>query len=173
MRLLGKETSNSGGLRWVILLLIAAVILPTVCLLWFMNQAVKNERLAIRQKLVGIYKNRLETSAREKLYDDWIGLNTGTSATDGFLVFDSNNELTYPVVELDETVGSGDTFDLASKLEYRENDPNKAMAEYRRIAENTDSNSLRISAGISQARCLSKLTRIDEATSHLSAVIPE
>jgi len=171
--LLGKQIPNAGGLRWVILLLIVAVILPTVCLLWFMTQAVKNERLAIRQKLVGIYKNRLETSAREKLPDDWIGLNTSTPSTDGFLVFDSNNELTYPVVELDETVGGGDTFDLASKLEYRENDPNKAMAEYRRIAENADSNSLRISADIAKARCLRKLNRIDGAISHLRAVISE
>ncbi|MCD6394401.1 MAG: GHKL domain-containing protein [Planctomycetes bacterium] len=153
------------------MLLAIAVILPTVCLLWFMTQAVKNERLAVRQKLIGIYKNRLETSAREKLSDDWISLNTSTPSTDGFLVFDSNNELSYPVVELDETVSSDDTFDLASKLEYRENDPNKAMAEYRRIAENADSNSLRISADISRARCLRKLNRIDEAISHLRAVI--
>ncbi len=50
-----KMSQNpSGQMRWVILLLVIAVILPTVCLLWFMNQAIKNERLAVRQKLVDV-----------------------------------------------------------------------------------------------------------------------
>ena len=46
---------GSNQMRWVILLLSLAVILPTVCLLWFMAQAVKNERLAVRQKLIDVY----------------------------------------------------------------------------------------------------------------------
>ncbi|MFH1884411.1 MAG: hypothetical protein ABIL62_17085 [Planctomycetota bacterium] len=46
-----KGTINAGynQFRWVVLLLAIAVILPTVCLLWFMSRAVKNERLAVRQ----------------------------------------------------------------------------------------------------------------------------
>jgi len=28
------------------------VLVPSVCLLWFMNQAVQNERVAVRQKLL-------------------------------------------------------------------------------------------------------------------------
>jgi hypothetical protein len=43
------------------LLLAVAVILPTLCLLWFMSRAVKNERLAVRQKLSDIYRQRLGT----------------------------------------------------------------------------------------------------------------
>lgn len=53
-----KSDTVSNQLRWVILLLAAAVILPTVCLLWFMNQAVRNERLAVRQKLIDFYTTR-------------------------------------------------------------------------------------------------------------------
>ncbi len=53
-----KIDSLSNQLRWVILLLAIAVILPTVCLLWFMTQAVKNERLAFRQKLIDIDRCR-------------------------------------------------------------------------------------------------------------------
>ncbi len=45
----------SSQLRPVLLLLAIAVILPTVCLLWFMVRAVKNERLAVRQKLIDVY----------------------------------------------------------------------------------------------------------------------
>ena len=48
-------------MRWVVLLLLVAVILPTVCLLWFMGQAVKNERLAVRQKLIDVYTKRAQS----------------------------------------------------------------------------------------------------------------
>jgi hypothetical protein len=43
-----KQRANTDQLRWVAVLLATAVILPTVCLLWFMTQAVKNERVAVR-----------------------------------------------------------------------------------------------------------------------------
>ena len=52
-------------LRWVILLLAIAVILPTVCLLWFITQAVKNERLAVQQKLINVDRTEIE-----KRFDD-------------------------------------------------------------------------------------------------------
>lgn len=51
--------SSLGTQRWVALLPIAVVMLPTVCLLWFMTQAVRNERLAVRQKLVDAYRATL------------------------------------------------------------------------------------------------------------------
>ena len=53
----GKK--QSGQLWWVILLLAIAVILPTVCLLWFMTQAVDNVRMAARQILINEYSERL------------------------------------------------------------------------------------------------------------------
>ena len=59
--MVGRFGQNKGTnqLRWVILLLAIAVILPTVCLLWFMTQAVKNERLAVRQKLINLCTDRI------------------------------------------------------------------------------------------------------------------
>ena len=53
-----QQSNSKSQLRWVILLLAIAVILPTVCLLWFMTQAVRNERLAVRQKLIDIYQEK-------------------------------------------------------------------------------------------------------------------
>src|SRR5664280_390362 len=44
---------------WLMLLLLLAALLPSVCLLWFMNQAVHNERLAVRQKLTDAYRANL------------------------------------------------------------------------------------------------------------------
>jgi len=41
------------------LLLLLAVAVPAACLLWFMNEAANNERLAVRQKLAELYGARL------------------------------------------------------------------------------------------------------------------
>ena len=57
--------SRTAGMRgvgpahgpWRLLLLLAvAVAVPTVCVLWFMTQAVRNTRLAVRQKLAEAYE---------------------------------------------------------------------------------------------------------------------
>src|SRR4030042_5162642 len=64
----GKAKINGGvynQMRWVVLLLAVAVILPTVGLLWFISQVVSNERLAVRQKLTTIYKEQLEKTLHQ------------------------------------------------------------------------------------------------------------
>lgn len=68
---------SSGQLRPVILLLAIAVILPTVCLLWFMTQAVKNERFAVRQKLIDVYSIQTDSflSTINHLRDHYIKIN--------------------------------------------------------------------------------------------------
>ena len=43
----------------LVMLLLLAVLVPSVCLLWFMNQAVKSERSAARQKLFEAYRGHL------------------------------------------------------------------------------------------------------------------
>jgi len=44
-------------------LLALAVAVPTACVLWFMGQAVRNTRLAVRQKLIDVYEPRLHAAA--------------------------------------------------------------------------------------------------------------
>jgi hypothetical protein len=39
------------GVWPVLAVLLAAVVVPAACVLWFMNVAMRNERLAVRQKL--------------------------------------------------------------------------------------------------------------------------
>jgi len=53
------KTNSSNPIRWVILLLSIAVILPTVCLLYFMTQAAENDRLAMRQRMVDFYTKKI------------------------------------------------------------------------------------------------------------------
>src|SRR5437667_5264040 len=47
---------------WPVVLLLFAVVVPAVCLLWFMSAAMRNERFAVRQKLAEAYRSQLSGS---------------------------------------------------------------------------------------------------------------
>ena len=47
----------------VLLLLLLVVLAPTVCLLWLMSEATRNERLAVRQRLSQAYRAQLIAAA--------------------------------------------------------------------------------------------------------------
>src|SRR5436190_5888957 len=64
-----RTTYNPRGYG-LLLLLALVVLVPSVCLLWFMNQAVQNERLAVRQKLVEAYRGHLAV-AQERVESYW------------------------------------------------------------------------------------------------------
>lgn len=133
-----KMDGISNQLRWVILLLAAAVILPTVCLLWFMNQAVKNERLAVRQKLVDFYTAQAQhffievpnlyfTGPVEHMHSypiaetrNFFGLFAAGPDTffQGMLIYNTDGNLLYPVV--DEPVAA-----IAPPLPVNRPDPNE------------------------------------------------
>lgn len=67
MRRLTKLITRTGSgiprLRdWPVLLVFAVTLVPTVCLVWFMNAAVQNERLAVKEKLVEAYRAHISTT---------------------------------------------------------------------------------------------------------------
>ncbi len=151
-------------------MLAAAVILPTVCLLWFMNQAVKNERLAVRSKYVDVYKKQFELSRQSRLRDDWVSLNFSLSEAGGILIYNNSGKLTFPVFD-DEQIIAPPIFDQAYTHEFQEHSFNQALKEYSRIAEIADSNDIRIMAEISQARCMWRLSRPNEAISKIHTIL--
>lgn len=64
----GMTGGGYGSGLWPVLLALLVVLIPTACVLWFLNQAVHNERLAAKQRVVEAYRgylpllrNRLET----------------------------------------------------------------------------------------------------------------
>ena len=61
---------NGWGLWPVLLVLLLAVLVPTGCVLWFMLCAVRNERLAVRQKLEEAYRGHLSI-VQERLANHW------------------------------------------------------------------------------------------------------
>ncbi len=67
-----KKITGTSPLRgqWPILLLGAAVLLPTACVLWLIDDAIANQRLVVRQRLVDAYESQLSL-VRQGLEDEW------------------------------------------------------------------------------------------------------
>jgi signal transduction histidine kinase len=153
------------------LLLLLVVLAPSVCLLWFMRQAVQNERLAVRQKLTEAYQGYLSL-ARDRLEVSWqqaaddvekqaedltapavFARQVRDGRADAVIVFDASGNLAYPeaVVPLVSAEPVGD-WAAAQQLELR--DPAAAAGLYAGIASRTTNVNQAALALQSQARCL-------------------
>jgi signal transduction histidine kinase len=186
----GKISDGYNQLRWVVLLLAIAVILPTVCLLWFMTQAVRNERLAVRQKLSDVYKQRLEIMNKRiddlwlgriglveresagkrqpvEMFDLLAGRDNGTGGSkicDAIIIYDSNGKLVYPVTgDSDYTGELSDEFNEAWNVEFTEENLSLAIQLYKQIADSPVADYTRYSALLGNVRCLRKLGEIEKA----------
>ncbi|MBN2138569.1 MAG: hypothetical protein JW720_12250 [Sedimentisphaerales bacterium] len=183
-------------MRWVVLLLAAAVVLPTVCLLWFMNRTVQNERLAIRQRLLDSYRNSL-TILKEYNEDIWLKLteipaqqslqyspeaflkalvrtkNYGKGDYDhgdAILVYDANGMLAYPLME--ETAGEVAEFDRnLSSLEFTQKDYAAAAGQYRAAADKTGDETARLRLLAAVVRNLAKAGSAAEALEQCAQIL--
>lgn len=163
-----KQKASTDQLRWVAVLLATAVILPTVCLLWFMTQAVKNERLAVRQRLQTWYREQW----RSIIDDDYIQIVLSRDAASGLLVFDSTGKQSFPVAAADDDSDKA-VFRKAFALEFEEQDISKALDEYQRIRRSASEPAVRIQADLSTARCLARLDQPDKAINRLEQFLAE
>jgi len=161
----------------VLLLLLSAVIVPTACVLWFMTQAMRNERLAVRQKLEVIYRRQLVT-VREQLDDYWARKLAGLAevdpetpapeafarlvnagVADSVVLCDGAGRLRYPDLPEPGAEVESAEWQRAEQLEYGEAKPAEAAAIYAGIsrqADHADNANLAARALIAQARCLAK-----------------
>jgi signal transduction histidine kinase len=179
----GKAKIDGGNqMRWVVLLLAVAVILPTVGLLWFISQVVNNERLAVRQKLTTVYKEQLEktlhqTDARLSRYYELLDnkeiqahpyrkklLAAGQNNFAGLIVYNANGQRVYPLLssEIGGAVESSADFKDAWELEFVEHQFSQAAEIYERRAMDADDR-IRLAALIGKSRCLAKLEESDVA----------
>ena len=180
----GKAKIDGGynQMRWVVLLLAVAVILPTVGLLWFISQVVNNERLAVRQKLTTIYKEQLEktlhqTDTRLSKYYELLDnkefqahpyrkklLALGQNNLGGLIVYNAKGQRVYPLLssEIGSAVESSADSKDAWELEFVEHQFSQAAEIYERKAMNA-ADRLRLAALIGKSRCLAKLEKPDEA----------
>ena len=138
--MLGRREANpdSGQLRWAVLLLSGVVILPTVCLLWFMGTVVGNEHLVIRQKLVTLYQRQLARTIRQidercshhfdplestgpdvRPYEMLLAAVTHDRC-DGLVIYDAAGERRYPLLstDVDARTRTREIFRHAWELEF-------------------------------------------------------
>lgn len=170
-----------GRTLWPVLaLLLVAVLTPTICALWFMAQAMTNERLAIRQRLENAYARPLE-NARQAIDDFWrrksaalgqvdpaVPAQTSfaqivrNNLADSVVLFDTQGTPLYPGIDRFVAPGEDEgipTWRKAGYVEFAQSDPARAADLYAGIARETRNVHLAAQALQAQARCLVKSGR--------------
>ncbi len=179
MRILRHLNPGYGQFGWVVLLLAIAVILPTVCLLWFMSEVVRNERLVVGQRLITPYENQL-TEAAAKAEEQWLEycklLERRPAAHfyrqlvsaavqndyDALLVYDETGSRLYPVLSVDADKRPSEDFADAWELEFVKQEYQQAADRYEEYSRISDDHG-RLAACIGKSRSLAKLGNLDEA----------
>lgn len=158
-----KINNSANQLRRVVLLLAIAVILPTVCLLWFMAQAVKNERLAIRQKLIDSYTKRAEELFFKYPDNSWITAEKNLNDFSALVMYDQNDVITYPLPANQYLPSFPDEIYKVWKLEYGDENLEEAIKQYDLIAKTSSAGEIKHECEIGIVRCLTKQNKFNEA----------
>ncbi len=175
---------------WLMLLLLLAVLVPSVCLLWFMNQAVRNERLAVRQKLADVYgvnltlvQNQLEFYWRQTAGvldfqvdrsspSVFFSLQVRGGLADAVICFDAAGHVTYPGAASAARPEAPDAaWTQAEDLE--STNRMEAATAFARLAAQTTNADLAARAFQAQARCLIKSGQTNEAIAVLTGPLAD
>jgi signal transduction histidine kinase len=183
---------GGGGLT---LLLLLVVLVPSVCLLWFMYRAVQNERLAVRQKVADVYRGQISKAA-EALDGMWRFL--AQAFNDGYSYEASPVFFSKMVTDLASYPFSLDSvvcFDLAGKAQYpsaatppradpfahawedaqslEAGDPAAAAAAFGHLGDTTTNLTLAAQAYRGKARCLMEALQTNAALEVLTNVLAQ
>jgi signal transduction histidine kinase len=165
-----------------IILLFAAAIVPSLCLVWLMNNAIANERLAAREKLAQAYRVQLTLAqeALEKQSTETIlqiaALADGpareafarcvqSGLLDSIVLFDASGQVTYPDAPKKFPVALGETgtqWPEANELEFLSKDFVRAAKRYEALANSSNSH-LAARALQAQVRCFLRAGQKDAA----------
>jgi signal transduction histidine kinase len=178
LRKLSLNISRSTS-SWLMLLLLLVVLVPSACLLWFMNRSVENERLAIREKMTEVYRGHAAL-AQERLEAYWTQLEADLKAqmnpgpqqlfaqvlsndlADAVICFDDRGKATYPnSPQPTNTVAQGTAWAEAEGIEVT--DAGSAAEAYARIAAAGTNAGIQARALLAQARSLRKAGREAES----------
>jgi signal transduction histidine kinase len=180
LKLGGGVFTGRNQLQWVVLLA-AAVVLPTVSLLWFMSRVVANERLVVRQKLAALYRDKLadatsktESHCAAQLARLDKALPTANpyalfrrlvleDRCEGVVVWTADGSVVYPrLAGIAADALSESVLKEARQQEFARGRYSEAAQLYEWFS--TDSNPhVAIAAMAGRSRCLSRLGRQDEA----------
>jgi signal transduction histidine kinase len=185
--------SGYGSGLWPLLLALLVVLIPTAGVLWFLNQAIRNERLAAKQRLVEAYRGYLPL-LRSRLETYWqqqaaaIEAAAGKSPppaafaacvraglADSVVCYDAAGRLAYPAqaVVPKGLPAEDDAWESARQLEYARQQPAAAAAVYAGLAKSTSDDALAARAIQAQARCLARAGATGEAIRLLTAALAE
>jgi two-component system, OmpR family, phosphate regulon sensor histidine kinase PhoR len=173
---------------WPAAALLALVLVPTTCILWFMLEAVSNERLAVRQKLVEVYGTELREAA-EALEADWrarldlddaklspaevfVHLVDG-GVCEGAVVYDASGRVAYPSDGMAAAAPLPRSWRDAERLEFERGDYAAAAEAYVAVAEASVSVTVKARALMAQARCLQKQGERNAAVGVLRSLTEE
>jgi len=186
-------TGQRRGIWPVLVVLLAAVLVPTACVLWFMNAAMQNERLAVRQKLTDVYRQKVQTDQNE-ITAFWSTRCTRTRSADArpadgpllrswaLLLFkhlveigradsvvalDSSGRAVYPQPPSAAEVApapNSPAWQEARRLEFEQADYDQAALAYARAAKDEGiQDSARAQAMLAEGRCLARAGKTQEA----------
>lgn len=186
--------------RWVMWLPMFLVTLPTVCLLWFMAQAVKSEHLAARHRLIEVYK-RQAVQAVSRIEERWLeligGIKSFTSGTPAktfqllilqttgpnkrlpeiksLLILGPEGRVVYPIGAFTDEPesGYGGQFGSAFRAEYLWGDMIEAARLYQQIALSDTGSSIRAAAAMGAVRCLCRAGKAKEAVDLIKKVLDD
>ncbi|HNW40702.1 MAG: Signal-transduction histidine kinase senX3 [Verrucomicrobia bacterium ADurb.Bin122] len=172
MHLLRSSSGTIGRTAgaWLTLLLLFVVLVPSACLLWFVNRAAENENLAVRQKLVEAYRAHL-LLAQERAQSYWLRLGPDSAAVehesapalfarlvrdgvaDAVVGFDASGLVLYPNDSRPSAAVVVDRRWREARV-CEQTDPRQAATLYASIAADSDSPETTARALQAQARCL-------------------
>jgi hypothetical protein len=144
-----RTVAGQGRDIWPLLaFLLLVVIVPTTCVLWFMTEAARNERMAVRQKLMELYQGEIGR-IQSALDSHWENAATALSQhmdmtaaerfaalvtnglADSVIILDANRRPIYPdVLERGSEAERPEDgqWNRAGALEYRQNSLEAAAA---------------------------------------------
>ncbi len=178
----------------VLLLLLVVVVVPTVCVLWFMTEALRNQRLAVRQELTTLYRSQLVGLGQE-LRTFWerkqltlASMDPGTPAAelfaelvrsgvaDSVIVYDPSGRVLYPPrpePRTNDRTADSMQWLAAQELEFKRFDYVAAARAYARIAKEVNDPNIAARAFQAQARCLGKAGRKEAAVKVLTETLTQ
>ncbi|HKQ40826.1 MAG TPA: HAMP domain-containing sensor histidine kinase [Verrucomicrobiae bacterium] len=177
---------------WPVALLLFAVVVPAICLLWFMTAAMRNERLAAREKWADLFRPQL-LSLQEALKEHWqqLGTNLDENArtnppalafakaiesglADSVIIFSAGGNIAYPNAP---AAVSAEQLDRrwadAGRVEYQQKDYAKAAELYHVLAIQATNALVAARAWQAKARCLVRAGQIPAAVSLVTEVFAD
>ncbi|MDH7598526.1 MAG: hypothetical protein QHH07_02670 [Sedimentisphaerales bacterium] len=162
---------------------LVVVTLPTVCLLWFMQQAVRNERLAVKQRLIELY-GQTAARARSEMEQYWVGLSErlshdlpeegpaafkqivlrrkgeGPAEMRSAVILGPDGRIVYPTIlsgSVQRAVEQDQVLLEVMQVEYVLKDYMQAARLYKYLAKTSPDPNIRLAAAAGAARCLNAI----------------